>query len=108
MNLDTDQIRTWPDDVLAQTRSAIMAEQERRLMIRTLPGQVADFIAIYQRAAGIHATPGEEWTRPDGYLDAYAADVEVTHDGRAWISLRSGVTSEPGVAAEDWAELLEN
>lgn len=108
MGLDESTIAEWSDSELTAARTAVIAEQERRIMLRSLPAQIADFLGVYQRAAGVHAEPGAEWTPPTGYLDAYLADAVVLHNGARWVALRNGVTAEPGVAPADWGPAPED
>ena len=108
MSIDPTAIIDWTDGELAAARTAVIAEQERRIMLRSLPAQIADFLGVYQRAAGIHLEAGAAWVPPTGYLDTYLADTVVSHNGMTWVALRSGVTTEPGAAPADWALVPED
>lgn len=102
MPIDVSDIENWSDAALEDAYSTISAERDRRSAVRLLPTQVRDSIAMYQRAARVHAAVEDNWTCPAGLLDVYLAGSHVTHGGSTWVALRDGATGEPGVATDDW------
>lgn len=90
----------WDDATLDALRVAVLTEQERRYLVRTLPEQVEQQAVDYQRAIG--RKDGDEWAQPVGAHDAFRMGAVVTHKGKTWESTTPNNVWEPGVSG--WRE----
>lgn len=92
------------DTELDDLRQAVLAEQERRANLATLPEQIQAMARAYLSAEG--TVPGDEWRQPAGAHDAYPAGWVVTHEGRTWQSLTPANVWRPG--GSSWREVADD
>ena len=88
-----DDITALTDDELDTLARAVMAEQERRSIIRESEEKIAEVVDAYQRA--IDRRDGDEWGQPTHALDAYKLDALVERDGRWFRSLHAANVWDP-------------
>lgn len=86
----------YTEEDLEQLRVKVVAEQNRRWTISTVPDQMDRLVRDLLAASG--QVEGGEWVEPTGYENAYPPGWKVTHNGNEWTSLYAGNILEPGVS----------
>ena len=97
------RIEDATDAELEQYRRAIVAEQNRRRTLSSVPDQMDKLVRDMLAASG--QVEGGEWVQPTDATNAYPKDWTVTHDGKTWISLTPANVWQPGVSG--WREVVE-
>ena len=97
------RIEDATDAELEQYRRAIVAEQNRRRTLSSVPDQMDKLVRDMLAASG--QVEGGEWVQPTDATNAYPKDWTVTHDGKTWVSLTPVNVWEPGVSG--WREVVE-
>src|SRR5699024_6513388 len=97
------RIEDATDAELEQYRRAIVAEQNRRRTLSSVPDQMDKLVRDMLAASG--QVEGGEWVQPTDATNAYPKDWTVTHDGKTWVSLTPANVWEPGVSG--WREVVE-
>ena len=97
------RIEDATDAELEQYRRAIVAEQNRRRTLSSVPDQMDKLVRDMLAASG--QVEGGEWVQPTDATNAYPKDWTVTHDGKTWVSLTPANVWQPGVSG--WREVVE-
>ena len=97
------RIEDATDAELEQYRRAIVAEQNRRRTLSSVPDQMDKLVRDMLAASG--QVEGGEWVQPTDATNAYPKDWTVTHDGKTWVSLTPANVFKPGVSG--WREVVE-
>lgn len=98
------------DDELATLRVAVVAEQERRLLVAGASQRISQINQECMVAQGV--TEGAGWVQPTDASNAYPAGWKVSYNGQTWLSLIPSNTTKPGDAADPqnyrwWRNLTE-
>ncbi|MFT9774538.1 hypothetical protein ACMZ29_18030 [Brevibacterium casei] len=93
---------SYDDEALEALRVEVVAEQTRRWTLTQASAQLDSLTRSVLAANGV--TEGTEWVQPTDPTTSFPKGWTVTHDGRSWVSTRSGNMVEPG-SGPGWDEV---
>lgn len=92
----------YTDEDLEQLRVKVVAEQNRRWTISSVPDQMDKLVRDLLAASG--QVVGGVWVQPTSAMDAYPEGWTVEHDGKQWVSLTPANVWIPGQSG--WREVV--